>query len=438
MTRSMPAAVLFLAMTASAFAASAPSTRPVIVENAASCDIGTYSAATLLLPYFEVDYKAPATSAIDTVFTVVNTSRLPQIARMTIWTDLGFPAAWCPIFLTGYGTMSVSMYNILARGNFPYSSSRFAPGEMSAGSNANPNFAEETWCELAGGTVSAALVQRLQKMLTTGERDTACRVGLRHEHAIGYVTIDVVNSCDTVSPTESEYWTTVLLYDNVLTGDYQRINPNTVTGNYAGGNPLVHLRAVPEGGRAGTSGTKVLPFTFYDRYTPAAARQLDRRQPLPTAFAARWINGGPTGFLTNYIVWREGLVGATREECSYAKNTSVPLRSTSVVRFDEHENAVVMQSCTDGCTTPALPVTSVISSSSGIFPPAGTTGDVGGWIWMSLDNHAGDGAAASPYSTTRASQNWVIVQMSAEGRYAVDFDATSLVNGCTPVQPAPP
>lgn len=35
----------------------------------------------------------------------------------------------------------------------------------------------------------------------------------------------------------------------------------------------------------------------------------------------------------------------------------------------------------------------------------------------------------------RQSQNWVITSMSAEGRYSVDFDATSLGNGCSPAAP---
>jgi len=61
------------------------------------------------------------------------------------------------------------------------------------------------------------------------------------------------------------------------------------TGNYAGGNPMVHLRAVPEGGPPGALGGVAvatnLPFTFYDRYTTGFARTIDRRQPLPSVFA---------------------------------------------------------------------------------------------------------------------------------------------------------
>ena len=49
-----------------------------------------------------------------------------------------------------------------------------------------------------------------------------------------------------------------------------------------------------------------------------------------------------------------------------------------------------------------------------------------------LDNWAGATASAlSPYSTVRPSQNWIVVHMRADGRYAVDYDATTLTNGCT-------
>ena len=63
------------------------------------------------------------------------------------------------------------------------------------------------------------------------------------------MTIDVAPVCHTSLPNEPGYFS-LILFDNVLIGDYQDINPNPATGNYAGGNPLVPIRAVPEGGPA--------------------------------------------------------------------------------------------------------------------------------------------------------------------------------------------
>ena len=53
-------------------------------------------------------------------------------------------------------------------------------------------------------------------------------------------------------------------------------------------------------------------------------------------------------------------------------------------------------------------------------------------MYLNLDNAAGAMASATnPYSMARPSQNWVIVHLRAEGRYAVDYDATTILNGCT-------
>src|SRR5258708_6557498 len=150
---------------------------------------------------------------------------------------------------------------------------------LSADNKDNPNFFDVTWCAWTGGTVAQALLERLQRMLTTGERDSGCVVGTKHEHAAGYVTLDLVNSCSLDSPLDPEYWTKVILYDNVLTGDYERINPNVTTGNYAGGNPLVHIRAIPAVGTAGSNTTHILPFHFSHHYTPPTTPHLN---PLPT------------------------------------------------------------------------------------------------------------------------------------------------------------
>jgi len=425
-------AALLLLIATSASAAN----RTIATANAASCDIGTFAAATLLLPYFEVDVNAPVTQAVNTIFSVVNTSSAPQIARVTIWTDLGFPGAYFNVFLTGYDVQTISMYEVMARGNFPYTTSIIPHGPTSASNTANAHFNSEIWCDRVGGSHSTEWLRYLQRIFTAGERETGCPVGLKHDHAIGYVTIDVVSSCSIDSPLNETYWKEMLLYDNVLTGEYERVNPNATTGNYAGGNPLVHIRAVPEGGASGANPGTPLPYTFYDRYTPRDARGIDRRQPLPSTFAARYIEGGPDSFKTNFVFWREGTVGADPNECAYGKNGSLRLFTPMIVRFDEHENAVVTTGCgEEGCAYPLTPATSSIASSSPLLPPR-VSKDVSGWIWIDLDN--GIGAARGPYSTRRASQNWIVVQMYAEGRYAVDFDATAMANGCTAQPPTQP
>src|SRR5947199_7778574 len=90
--------------------------QPATTNNNDSCDIGVYPAATLLLPYFEVDTGAPQGTGTTTLFTITNTSRYPQIAHVTIWTDWAFPVLGFNIFLTGYDVQGINLYDTIVRG----------------------------------------------------------------------------------------------------------------------------------------------------------------------------------------------------------------------------------------------------------------------------------------------------------------------------------
>ncbi|HEV2719216.1 MAG TPA: hypothetical protein VG323_04290, partial [Thermoanaerobaculia bacterium] len=239
---------------------------PTSTNNDDTCDIGSaVPAATLLLPYFEVDFNSPQTTARTTLFTIVNTTDLPQIAHVVLWTDWSFPALDFNIFLTGYDVQGINLYDIFARASIAPGAGGAAggtssgtkvptnptPGAQPAANNANP-LLDISNCGSLPGVFNATLLRDLQLIFTTGKATGAaipCTVqaGGVHTNAIGYATIDVMSSCNTSLPNQSIYFSQIL-FDNVLIGDYQDINPNPATGNYAGGNPLVHIRAVPEGG----------------------------------------------------------------------------------------------------------------------------------------------------------------------------------------------
>jgi hypothetical protein len=265
-------------------------------------------------------------------------------------------------------------------------------------------------------------------------------VGGVHPNAIGYATIDVVANCDTVSPIGPGYFGEIL-FDNVLAGDYQHINPNPVTGNYASGSPLVHIRAVPEGGSAGELIPTSLPFTFYDLYTTSApSRSQDRRQPLPPAFLPRFIAGGTGAFNTNLQIWREAF--AAPAACPTASTSNSNVELAEVVRFDEHENATIISfSCFVLCPPgkPGTPTTLALSAANTtLFPPFSTSGDVGGWLYLNLNNGGSNAYSATRnyrFGTTtrgpRQSQAWVVTSMFAEGRFSVEMDALAVGNGCS-------
>jgi len=495
---------------------------PSTTNNDDSCDIGTAPAATLLLPYFEVDLGTAGTGRT-TVFSITNVSPYAQIAHVTLWTDWSFPVLDFNIFLTGYDVQPINLYDVIARGviGSTTGTSTSAPNATSTtgstnnvmstgtsgvnGSNpnvgtqpfrvssgdflGNPNFLSSVSSNCAPGRLPGqlppALANDVRALLSTGKSTGAgiscptaggeAQVGGNHggTTAIGYATIDVAATCSVALPIDPGYFTGEILFDNVLIGDYQDVNQSTTAGNYAGGNPLVHIRAIPEGGPAGSLVATNLPFTFYDRYQGGAltstARTVDRRQPLPSAFAARWISGSTAAFDTQYKIWREGFTGNTAgphfllNPCDeYAANSVIPL--VEIVRFDENENAGIRGSgiivSPPTTTSPTTPETSRQGVSSSLFPNVAGSTDVGGWMYFNLNN-GGDATSSTllgggffPYNATRpgfgtsftstaagffprdVSQNWVILSMFAEGRYGVDQDANWLGNGCSPAFPA--
>ena len=420
---------------------------PATADNDDSCDIAVAPAATLLLPVFDVRIPGgPEPSTGDTtLFTITNVTPSPQIAHVTIWTDWSYPVLTFNVFLTGYDVQSIDLYDMLVRGEVAVSG---APRI----SNSNPNISDQS--VLPGGSCSGAtvpgtianeLLAAVQTALMFGLYNIAgttigcgtTRIGGTHVNARGFVTVDVVTDCTNLLPNNPIYYNTQILFDNALIGDYQQIRSDPTIGNLAQGNPMVHIRAIPEGGPAGyvpQPGTTNLPYTFYDHYTPAGNRKMDRRVPLPSTFVARWIEAGANTFNTSYKIWREGVaVGAQTQSCSGVRlNSGTPV--PQVIRFDQSENSFSMVGSifVPGVPIgpPRLPSALVISTSNtSIFPPHGTSPDVAGWIYLDMNN--------ATSTASRPSQNWVIVSMSAQGRYSADFDAAQLGNGCSAATQVP-
>ena len=309
------------------------------VNNDESCDIAVAPAATLPLPFFAVNLDDP--HGATTAFAVTNAGPEDRIARVTLWTDLAFPAMTVDLALDGYGVQSINLYDVIGRGVLAQSC-----GERSV-------------------PLDRAVLERLQSVFLGGD-DGACNdVGHEHLHAVGYATIDLVRNCSANSPMTLEYWTSDIAWDNVLIGDSEQIDS---TNHFAHGSPLVHIRAIPEGGTLAQrlALPQRLPRTFYARFQPATAPGLDGRQPLPSVFAARWIDGGGSAFRTGLKIWREGTTGREATCAMWHDNMT---EFVEIVRFDDAENA---------------------------FP------------------------------------HWVVTSMRAEGRYSVDLDAAALGNGWTP------
>jgi hypothetical protein len=412
---------------------------PATTDNDASCDISELPAATLLLPYFEVDIDRPLGIGENTILTITNVSQLPQATRVTLWTDLAFPVLSFNIYLTGYDVQSINLYDVIGRGLIAPTEgtgSDVSPvGDYSGpgGSNwsyDNPLVIEESCVDLPV-QLSPIYVTRMQHAFTQGKIPSAPGTGAAcataggvHANAVGYVTIDVTDRCGTSMPTDVDYWAYDILFDNVLVGDYLQINGDE---DFAQGSSMVHIRAIPEGGSirdrlADDVNYRVnSPQTFYGRYQHAARPRFDARQPLPTVFAARWIEGGASGFETFYKTWRESR--DTSGVCAnYRKNY---MKVLEVVRFDEEENPTIQyDECGVLCLETDILLRAASLTSAGdysIYPP-NHEGAVAGWMYVNLDENSGD---------LQATQGWVVSSMRSEGRYSVDIDAKALGNGCS-------
>jgi len=425
----------------------------------------------------------------------VNTGYLPQIAHVVVWTDWSYPVLDFNVFLTGFDVQPLSMYDIIVNGQIAPRPSGATGGTTSDGdavlspigafsalNTANANIPSLASCGTLPGAIPEFVRAAVQSMLVTGTAAGICTnagsPSASHPtstSAVGYVTVDVVAVCSQNMPDASTYVKSEILFDNVLTGDYEILN-KAAGSNYAGGNPLVHIRAIPEGGPAGTplAGQQTnLPYTFYQRYEDTVnfaggLTNYDRRQPLPSTFAARWIQGGPSAFNTSYRIWSEGQTGGLGIATGCAASTAAAannairnsaLAVTAIVRFDEHENPTVPAGIPVSFPLPPpgsalFPETSTSSTASGNFPSLSSpAGDVGGWMYLNLAGpvcpiavcHANLALHPNwPNGGARASQNWVIVSMtsatggaSANGLFGVDFDATWLGNGCNPPDAAP-
>lgn len=427
-------AVLLLALPLTA----ATTTGPTSTNNDDTCDIGLFPAATLLLPYFQVDLD-PINPALGetTIFTITNTTRVPQAVLVTLWTDRAYPVISFNIYLTGYDVQSINLYDVFVRGTIAPqegTGSDVSPiGELSGPTSDepydNPQLDEESCTDLPV-RIPSAFVTRMQQAFAQGKVPRlgsipACNdIGGAHQHAMGYATIDVVGACNAVLPIDASYFTSEIRYDNVLMGDYLQVDG---ANDFAQGNPMVHIRAIPEGGDRSTRKATNFRRTFYSRLQPSASRTSDGRQPLPSTFAARWIAGGGADFETFYKVWREVDTAATAACEPYAANRAMAI--AEVVRFDEEENPETSTAQTlidPPIDLQTLPATYLLSVEEDEVIPISSTEAVGGWIYFNLHNER---------EGTVASQNWVVTSMRSEDRFSADMDALALGNGCSAVTP---
>lgn len=396
----------------------------------ATAIIGTVDdvpAASLLLPYFEVDLNSP--TGITTLFSINNASASAAVAHVTIWSDLSVPVIDFDVYLTGYDVQTINLRDIIVSGILP----RTADDGADPADTISPQgpFSQDINFPGASGPCVAPYVNPVitgnfltyvQRALTglgaapaTGSGSRCYGVPYGDGIARGYVTIDSVTQCSLLFPGDVGYFEGGIPdFRNILWGDYFYVEPGQ---NFAQGETLVHLEADAQFFVPGD-------YTFYGRYVGFTG--IDGREPLASSFASRYVNGGAFDGGTEFIVWRDTKQAQNDFACAAFPPSPFPLNETQVMAFDEAEDATELCYIFGG---------GVISPPSDPEDPTcfpweagryAMEGDLAspydfGWLYMNLNFFN----AAAPEVGAQA---WVTTVMKAEGRYAVGFDAIPLDN----------
>jgi hypothetical protein len=391
------------------------------------CTVDQVPAATLLLPYFEVDLGN--TNGNTTLFSINNASATAVLAHVVVWSDLSVPVLDFNVYLTGYDVQTINMRDIL-NGLLPRTASAGQdPGDTISPKGAfsqDINFASCSG-QLPLGQLPSSYVQHLQSSLTGGP--SALFGGLCSGQDIGdnvargYVTVDTVNNCTLRTHSDPAYFVNDITFQNVLWGDYFFVNSAQ---NFASGDTLVHVEASLTDPATTTAGR----YTFYGRYV--GWNSTDHREPLATTFAARYVNGGAFTGGTNYHCWRDSKTNQQPFSCTGSGPSWYPLGQEGIVIFDEQEHPSIPQSTpvspqppnTENLLCPAEANSTHIGSAD--FPVPFTFG----WIYANLNTTIA-GNPNPPFDPASA-QAWLSVEMDASGRYSVGYNAVQLDSACAP------
>ncbi|MFY9822432.1 MAG: hypothetical protein WAM82_13695 [Thermoanaerobaculia bacterium] len=398
------------------------------------CTIDAVPAATLLLPYFEVDMDNP--NGLTTLFSINNASQTAVLAHVVVWSDLSVPVLDFNVYLTGYDVEMINMRDLLAG---------VVPVTASAGQDPNDtispkglksqdiNFAS---CQgqLPPPPLPPSFVQHLALALTGKASPLFSGLcagrNLNDNIARGYVTVDTVNNCTLRLPSDINYFIQDVTFQNVLWGDYFYVNSFQ---NFADGDTLVHVEASLTDPATNTAGR----YTFYGRYVAWNAGPqgiIDHREPLGTTYAGRYANGGAFSGGTSFVVWRDSKTNQVPFTCPAANGRPswFPLGQEGIAIFDETEQ---ISSPPTFPFSPQPPNTGIIP-----FPAEAQRTRINGpdfpvpfnFGWLYLDLNTTISGNPNPPFDPASAQAWVTVVMDATGRFSVGFSATQLDSACAP------
>ncbi|MCP4591882.1 MAG: hypothetical protein GY842_14190, partial [bacterium] len=312
------------------------------------CAFDPVPAASLLFPFVVFDYNNP-TAGANTLLAITNVSSEAQIVHVTIWSDYSYPVLDFNIVLSGYDVQTMSIRDILHYGVLPvtYADSTNPatwvwgdqPPTDGPVSHLDGDWLDDilpppeaNWfLEARCPPTSSAYPGNYSIGLDSDDLDTlefyfvASQASNKmHNDCLGtsytldptpdwwelrddsmatwvYVTADVVFECNRLFPDSPTYWTDQAMYQNVLMGDVMWVDD---LANFSEADNAVHLEADLQLGNVATVDGLGNPISFYYRYSVMNNVTPDYREPLPTAWAVRYMGVGSAAIDTHVRAWK--------------------------------------------------------------------------------------------------------------------------------------
>jgi hypothetical protein len=403
--------------------------------SAAVCHTDMVPAATLLLPYFEVDLDHP--NDLTTLFSINNASSKAILAHVMIWSDLGVAVLYFNVYLTGYDVQTINLRDILTYGHLPQTAS--AGQDPFDTISPRGQFSEDIDFPSCKGQLPLpdlpnSYLIHVQRSLTGRPsplfNDVCFGQNLGDNVARGYITIDTVSNCTLRYPGQDGYFASAtaagnVTDQNVLWGAWYIINASQ---GYAHGSDMVAIEADGTNPATSSAGS----YTFYGRYVGWSGR--DHREPLATTFAAQFANGGVFDAGTDLLVWRDPKVDQDPFPCPAAPRGQppwYPLGSQNPVMFNEQERPWIFEVC-NGCPPPQLQPFVAVAQRIGVNSAALPVPFNFGWLYLDLNYGNAAFAGNNPPADPQAAQAWVVVTESSHAHFAVALDAFRLDSACSP------
>ncbi len=359
---------------------------------AGDCVIGPGLAATLLVPYIEVELDT--FNGKTTLISISNGMSTTALVRVVLWTDWAVPTLAFDVYLTGFDVQTINFRDVF-NGVIPSTGSGVDLSAYPFCGTLTPYHPNPA--------LTANEIAQLRAFHTgdLGPLDPGC-AGEAYGDGLarGYVTVDVVDECSGVEAVDPVFTPANTTYpyfvdgggaagiattENVLWGDVLYVDASR---NFAQGMEAVGLWADP----TLFSGTNI--FTFYGRYSGWDGR--DDRVPLPYRWDQRFLNGGPFSGGANLIVWRDTEVAAASPVSCLSEPSWKPLQATCGCMDEDAGNYY-------GVSQNAFPLaTQRVDVSSLAIPYA--------FGWIQIDSHV--------------SQMWVQSTLTAESRYSATMNGT--------------